>query len=143
MKFIQHVSIEPDWPEHGFRADGSQIRLAEVEATLPPGDERAGVYFLLKDGRTKCWPWKESGYYVDEAGDVLAPTGPLPMPRAELEGLGLNDDTLSQEHAAYFATGERLDPHAQDTFALQQLRRRMYNETSSAWYGDAKRLHGR
>jgi hypothetical protein len=82
LTLIQHVEIEPDWPEHGFTFEGDPIRLTDVEATFSAGStERACVYFLhpTKPG-VKVYPWKDAGYYVDEKGEAVAPTGPK-LPR--------------------------------------------------------------
>ena len=72
MKLIQHADVEPDWPEFGFTFDGRPVRLRDVEDIFPPGDERACVYYWhpTKPG-VRVWPWKNSGYYVDDDGNVL------------------------------------------------------------------------
>jgi hypothetical protein len=146
LTLIQHVDPEPDWPELGFTFEGEPIRLADVEERLPAGNARAGVYYLhpTKPG-VKVWPWKDAGYYVDSDGEVLAAVGPVPMPLAELVGLGLTDELLFSEHAAYYAhSPPRPHPHGDvDTPEVQQVRRRVFDETMKAWYGEPpmKRLH--
>lgn len=140
VKFIQQVKPEPDWPEFGVQLDGSPIRLADVERLLPPGDERASVYFLRKDG-TKVRPWKESGYYVDEAGHVLSGAGPLPMTTQELEALGLTDDNLRAEHAAYYREALHSPRGHVDDHAAQVERRRLYDAVLLAWNEGKSRIH--
>ena len=140
MKLIQHVTPEPDWPEYGFTFEGERVRLVDVEATFPVGsDARAGVYYLhpTKPG-VKVYPWKEAGYYVDDHEEPLVGAGPKPMPLAELVGLGLTDQVLFAEHAAYYpdpavAPHHHADPDAPKT---QVLRRRVYDEVMAAWYGE-------
>jgi hypothetical protein len=124
----------------GHRADGTPIRLADVETILPEGDQRAGVYFLHANGH-KVWPWKEAGYYVDDDGEPLAPVfDVVPMPRAKLEALGLTDAQLWAEHERLFP-GKRRPPAAgaPDVAELQVERRRVYDAVTAAWYGEPTR----
>jgi len=141
MKLIQHVEVEPDWPEFGFTFEGKPIRLTEVEETFPAGsDERASVYYLSpKEQRTRVYPWKEAGYCVDDAGEPLAPVGvPLRarMAREELEALGLDDVRLDELHASYFGrdlTAQLLAGQPDDV-PLQELRRRRFDEATERAY---------
>jgi hypothetical protein len=149
LTLIQHIELEPDWPEHGFTFEGEAIRLADVEKTFEAGStERAEVYFLhpTKPG-VKVYPWKNAGYLTDEHGHAVAPTGPKPMPLAELRGLGLDDGKLFAEHAAYYREpAVAPHPHGEpDTLEAQHLRRKVYDEVTAAWYREPPmpRLHGR
>lgn len=113
MKLVQSTALDPSWPEDAFKADGTPIKLAAA-AKLKPA-ERAGVYFMLPNGKGKAWPWKEAGYYVDDDGEPLAAVG-MPMRRDELAALGLTDKELG------------IDPRAPDTGALQRERRQAYEK---------------
>lgn len=137
MKLIQHVEIEPDWPEMGIGPNGHPIRLADVELTFPAGELRAQVYFK-RDG-FKVWPWKEAGYYVDDEGQPLAPVfDVVPMSRGELAAKGLDDATLWREYQAYFE-GPLRALKGPDVSELQVARRRMYDAVTTAWYGSLAR----
>lgn len=139
MKLIQHVLINPSWPEYGYRADGTKIRLADVETVLPAGEQRDGVFFVHEKGH-RVWPWKEAGYYVDDDGEVLAPVfDVVPMPRAELVQLGLDDATLWTEYQAYFEAARRSPLEGLDTAKVQVARRKMYDAVTGAWYSDRPR----
>lgn len=129
MKLVQHVPVDPSWPEEGFRADGTPIRLADVEKLLSP-DEQAGVYYLHpKDGRSHVYPWKNAGYYVDDVGAPIVPTFQVPMSRSDLLGLGFTDAWLDRE--------ERLDPPlsgAPDTADAQARRRVAFDAAMAKLY---------
>lgn len=141
MKLIQHIELDPSWPEYGVRADGTPIRLADVEKDLPAGAERALVYFTRADG-TKVWPWKEAGYYVDDAGEPLAPVfDVMPMTRAELEAKGLDDATLWREYRAYFEGGKS-PLEGPDASEVQVARRKTYDAVTAAWYSNVERRSG-
>lgn len=143
MKLIQHVEPGADWPEMGFRADGTPIRLVDVELLLPEGELRAGVYFVHAKGH-RVWPWKDAGYYVDDDGNPLAPVfDVVPMPRHKLAALGLTDAQLWAEHARLFPEQSRRPPapDAPDVSELQVERRRMYEAVTAAWYSDAPADH--
>lgn len=130
MKLIQHVEIDPAWPEGGFQANGAPIRLADVETLLPPKDQ-AGVYFLdPKDPRSRVYPWKNAGYYVDDAGAPVVPAGPLPMSREDLLGLGFTDSWLDRERHG----GPPLAGTA-DTFETQRRRRAAFDSVMAKLYG--------
>lgn len=134
MKFIQHVTPEADWPELGVQLDGTTIRLDHVETLLPPGDERASVYFVHAQGH-KVWPWKESGYYIDDRGEPMAAAfDVVPMRRDELLALGLTDDALWSEHRAYFRTAPEEPPKDRDPSEAQVSRRKVYNAVMGVWY---------
>lgn len=138
MKLIQHVEIDPSWPEYGLRADGSRIRLADVETILPAGELRSQVYFE-KDGH-KVWPWKEAGYYVDDSGEAIAPVfDVVPMPRDELVAKGLDDATLWSEYQAYYEAGKHSPIGGPDISEVQVARRKMYQAVMTAWYHNLPR----
>lgn len=139
MKLVQHIEPGPDWPEMGYRADGTPIRLADVETILPEGELRAGVFFVHSKGH-KVWPWKEAGYYVDDAGTPLAPVfDVVPMPRGKLQSLGLTDTALWAEHHRLFPGVRKAPPQdAPDVSELQVERRRVYDEITTAWYAQSE-----
>jgi len=148
MKYLQHVPLESGWPEHGVRMDGTPIRLADVEDTYPANsNERSSVYFFhpTKPG-VRVYPWKEAGYAVDDGGTVLSGAGPLPMSVKQLAGMGLTDEVIFAEHAAYYPEPAVM-PHPHDDLdspEAQRLRRRVFDEVCAAWYADPSppRLHG-
>lgn len=126
-RLVQHVPIEPHWPRYGFRPDGTQIDLRFVEPDLQP-DARGAVYYVDAKGNY-VFPWKESGYYVDANGEVLTgATGDYvkPMARAELESLGMTDESLSA--ALGLAPWESLDSGAEDTLAAREQRRLAFDK---------------
>lgn len=138
MKLIQHVDLDPSWPEFGHRADGSRIRLADVEAILPAGELRTQVWFE-RDG-FKVFPWKEAGYYVDDQGQPMAPVfDVVPMSRDELARIGLDDATLWSEYQAYFEAGKHSPFAGPDIAEVQVARRKMYQAVCVAWYGNVPR----
>lgn len=134
MKLIQHVEIDPSWPEYGVRPDGTPIRLADVEALLPAGELRAQVHYVSAKG-FKVWPWKDAGYYEDDAGAPLAPVfDVVPMPRHELVARGLDDATVWRECVR---NGLRSGPSplvGPDTSEVQVARRKAYDDVAKAWY---------
>lgn len=150
MRFVQHVGIDPAWPAFGFTEKGEEIALSEVEERFAAGTgEREGVYFKSPKDGARIWPWKHAGYYVDDAGNPIAPVGmpdQLRMSRAELLSLGMTDRELDVMHTRYFGRtpdGAALDPEAEDTPELQGLRRRYFDEAMGAAYDstDAPRDH--
>lgn len=133
MKFVQHVEIDPSWPEYGLRPDGSPIRLADVETILPEGELRSQVYFE-RDG-FKVRPWKEAGYYVGDDGEPLAPVfDVVPMSRDELARTGLDDAKLWSEYRVYFDAGKHSPIAGPDIAEAQVARRKMYQAVTTAWY---------
>lgn len=134
MKLVQHVEIDPSWPEYGVRGDGTPIRLADVETILPAGEHRAVVYFVHERGH-KVWPWKDAGYYVDDEGNPLAPVFDIvPMTRAQLESRGLDDATLEREHRRFFPDAPSITLTGPDVAEVQVLRRRTYDAVCAEWY---------
>lgn len=108
MKLIQDVRPEPDWPEFGRKADGTEVRLTDVPALSE--SERAGVYYLSpKDERVHVYPWKDSGYYVDDDGNALAPCGPRSVSRVEVDPTPAHKATLRETMRAAGATPAEID----------------------------------
>lgn len=141
MKFIQHVPIDPSWPEFGTGPDGKPVRLTDVERLYEPGsDERAAVWFPVDGGRSRAYPWRDSGYYVDDAGEPIVPVGPdAPyMLRTHLRSLGFEDEELAAMHARYFGPPTpgtpTLTSARPDTPDLQVLRRRLFDEAMERAY---------
>lgn len=134
MKLVQHVELNPSWPEYGVRGDGTPIRLADVETILPAGGQRSSVYFVHADGY-KVWPWKEAGYYEDDEGTPLAPVfDVVPMTRQDLHARGLTDAALWEEYARMFPDGEHGPLVGPDVSELQVRRRKIYDAVCREWY---------
>lgn len=137
ITLVQHADPQPDWPEFGFTFDGHPVRLRDVEEMFPPGDERGSVYYWhpTKPG-VRVWPWKNSGYYVDDDGEVLTGAGPAPMSLAHLRSLGLTDEQIFSEHRAYYPESPVQPEGDPDSLDAQHLRRRVFDEVTAAWYAE-------
>jgi hypothetical protein len=132
-------------PETLHVADtGRTVRREDLDGL--PSDELRRLWYehhyTTPDGAEHTaakWPFRGDNFFFADAG-------PLPMPLAELAGLGLTDEQLFAEHAAYYREPAVMPhPHGDlDSPEAQRLRRKVFDEVTAAWYADPPmpRLHG-
>ncbi len=134
------------FPETLHVADtGQTVRRDELEHLAP--DQLKALWYERhytsggEDHTAAVWPFRQDTFFFTDA-----PAGPRPMSVRELASMGLTDEAIFAEHAAYYPEPAVMPhPHGDlDSPEAQALRRKVFDEVTAAWYADPSppRLHG-
>lgn len=134
IKLVQHVEVEPDWPEFGVGPNGKRVRLADVERIYRDPNDRAQVYMTPDFAKgERVYPWKEAGYMVNATGEPCPPVGgEAPwMLESDLVAIGYSGDAQLRELYEVVTGKVADDLSGPDTLEVRAARRRMFDEATA------------